>query len=83
MTTKFRALVGLTYPTPSSLKAVAKAGGMSKLTDEERAKVVLKSVKAGSLCDDIPESSRKWLLKSKCIEEVLPKSASQRKGAKK
>ena len=69
---KYRALVGLTYPTPVSLKTVLAAGGISKLSEAQREKVTLKNVKAGTLCDDIPEKSVKGLLAQGSIEEVTP-----------
>ena len=69
---KYRALVGLMYPTPASLKIVLKAGGISKLSEAQREKVTLKNVKAGALCDDIPEKSIKSLVAQGSIEEVTP-----------
>ena len=70
MATRFRATVELTYPTPASLKVVLAAGGMTKLSEEQRAKVTLKRVPAGSYCDDIPEKSIKKLLARGHITEV-------------
>jgi hypothetical protein len=67
---KYRALVGLMYPTPATLKIVIKAGGISKLSEAQRENVTLKNVKAGALCDDIPEKSIKSLLAKGEIEEV-------------
>ena len=69
---KYRALVGLIYPTPASLKLVLKAGGISKLSEAQREKVTLKNVNAGALCDDIPEKSIKDLLAKGSIKEVAP-----------
>ena len=69
---KYRALVGLMYPTPASLKLVLKAGGISKLSEAQREKVTLKNVNAGALCDDIPEKSIKSLVAKGEIEEVTP-----------
>jgi hypothetical protein len=67
---KYRALVGLLYPTPDSLKLVLKAGGISKLSEAQREKVTLKNVNAGALCEGIPEKSIKSLLAKGEIEEV-------------
>ena len=67
---KYRARVGLNYPTPASLKTVLAAGGVSKLSAEQRTKVTFKNVKAGALCDDIPEKSIKGLLAKGSIEKV-------------
>ena len=69
---KYRAIVGLMYPTPASLKTVLKAGGISKLSEAQREKVTLKNVKAGALCEDIPEKSIKGLLAQGSIEKVTP-----------
>ena len=74
---RYRAVVDLTYPAPGSLKAVLDAGGLSKMTDEQRAKVTFKRVKAGSYTDHIPEKSIKALLKDGSI-----KAESRRKGTK-
>ena len=66
---KLRAAVDLTYPTPASLKIVLAAGGVSKLTPEQRAKVTMKTVAAGQSCDDLPAGSRAALIASgKVIE---------------
>ena len=68
MAERYRAVVDLTYPAPGSLKAVQSAGGLSKMSDEQRAKVVFKHVKAGGYADNIPEKSVKWLLKGGMIK---------------
>ena len=77
---KYRATVGLSYPTPASLKIVLAAGGISKLSEAQREKVTLKNVKAGALCDDIPEKSIKGLLAQGSIEEVTPAVKKTKKG---
>jgi len=71
---KLRATVDLVYPTPASLKVVLAAGGISKLTPEQRAKVSLKTVKAGKFCDDLPAESRDALIKRGAVEEVTARS---------
>ena len=68
MAERYRAVVSLSYPAPGSLKAVLAAGGLSKMTAEQRAKVVFKRVKAGAYADNIPEKSVKWLLKGGMIK---------------
>jgi len=72
---KLRAMVDLTYPTPASLKVVLAAGGISKLTPEQREKVVLKTVATGKFCDDLPPSSRAALLASGNVVEGTAKQA--------
>ena len=81
---RLKAIVGISYPDSASLKIVQKAGGLSKLSDEQRAKVKIKNVKAGGFCDDIPEDSRKNFLKLGYIREVESKtSASKSDGSRK
>ena len=67
---RYRAVVDLTYPAPSSLGAVEKAGGLSKMTPEQCDKVILQRAKAGTIADGLPKSSVKWLLKSELITLV-------------
>lgn len=67
---RYRALVNLTYPTAASLKEVLTAGGLSKLSPEQRDQVVLKRVKSGSLADGVPETSVKDLLRRGLIQRV-------------
>ena len=67
---RYRAVVDLTYPSPSSLSAVANAGGLSKMSPEQRDKVTLHHVKAGTIAHGIPKTSVKWLLKSDLITLV-------------
>ncbi len=68
--TRLRARVGLNYPTPQSLAIVNQAGGLSKLTPEQRAKVKTKRVEAGGWCDDVPASALPYLLQARKVEEV-------------
>lgn len=81
MSERYRATVALTYPALSSLKQVLAAGGMSKLTPEERKTITMKHVKAGALADGLPEKSIKRLLRDGKIEKVGAKS-TKRKGKK-
>jgi hypothetical protein len=64
--TRYRALVGMNYPTDPALDERLrnrKGGGM---TDEEAAQ--LKRVEPGDIVDDVPEKSVGWLLKQGAIE---------------
>jgi len=70
MSKKYRALVDITWPDSDSLAIVKKAGGLSKLSPEQLAKVKMKTCKAGKTSDELIESSTKWLLKQGLIEEV-------------
>jgi|TARA_R110000824_G_scaffold21078_6_gene78873 hypothetical protein len=73
---RLKALVGISYPDAASLGIVLKAGGLSKLDDEQLAKVKMRNVKPGGFCDDIPEASKKSFLKFGYIEKVGDKDAS-------
>jgi hypothetical protein len=74
---RLRAVVGMSYPDAASLKIVEKAGGLSKLTDDQLKKVKIINVKAGGFCDDIPEKSRKNFLKCGYIREVDPSGSAK------
>jgi hypothetical protein len=78
---RYRALVALTYPALSSLQVVTAAGGMSKLTPEQRKTITMKQIKAGALADGLPETSIKRLLRDGKIAKVGA-TASKRKGKK-
>jgi hypothetical protein len=80
---RLRAIVGISYPDSSSLKIVQKAGGLSKLTDEQQAKVTIKNVNPGGYCDDIPEASRKNFLKFGYIKEVDSVATKPKRGTAK
>tara|TARA_R110000824_G_scaffold8899_3_gene40388 strand:- start:4880 stop:5119 length:240 start_codon:yes stop_codon:yes gene_type:complete len=77
---RLRAVVGVSYPDPTSLAIVEKAGGLSKLSDEQRAKVKMKDVKAGGFCDDMPAKSIKNFLKWGYIREVDSEPKKGKKG---
>ena len=66
---KLLATGDLVYPTPAGLKIVEEAGGMSKLSPEQRERVKLKHVKAGGYCDDLPSISRDSLIASGKVTE--------------
>ena len=70
MANRLRAKQGLTYPAPASQALVEKAGGLSKLTPTERAKVKLRRVEAGEWCDDLPEPSKAHLIEQNLVEVV-------------
>ena len=86
MAKRLRAKTGLTYPDVQSLPIVTEAGGMGSLTPKQRAKVNLKTVKAGQWCDDFPACSLAYRLERGHIEEVevevQKKTAPPKKGAK-
>lgn len=86
MAKRLRAKTGLSYPDAQSLAIVTEAGGMHSLTPKQRAKVTLKTVKAGQWCDDFPACSLAYRLERGHIEEVEveapKKSQSSKKGAK-
>ena len=58
MTTRLRARRGFAYPaTSEGLRLVREAGGLSKMTPAERARVRYRTVQPGGWCDDMPEES--------------------------
>lgn len=77
MTHRLKAVIGLTYPEPKSLELVLEAGGLSKLTAKQRAKVKLRYVKPGEWCDDLPECSRDHLItKGSVIKVAIEEKSS-------
>ncbi len=70
MAKRLRAVRGLSYPDATGLPAVLKAGGLSKLSPEERAAVKFRRVEPGGWCDDLPEISRVALLAAGDVEEI-------------
>ena len=59
----YRAVVGMNFPDADGLAALKKAGGVSKLADEESEALMEIRVEAGGLCEGLPKSAQKWLLK--------------------
>lgn len=80
MKERFRALKGLTFAAPACQAMVRKAGGISKLSSDEQAKLKMTRVEPGEVTDQIPEESIGWLLDQRCIERVAQSSAAQTKG---
>ncbi len=61
-----------TYPAdPVSLRKIQDAGGLSKMTDDDRRKLAFKTVKAGQDCSDMPKTAmdvylaRGWVVEDK------------------
>ena len=65
----YRAAVGLNYPDAKGLALIKKVGGVSKLTADDRASITEIRVEAGAVCDGLPKSAQKWLLKDGYIAE--------------
>lgn len=63
-----------TYPADvASLRLVQKAGGVSKLSNEELSRIKFKTVKSGDDCSDMPLSSLQvYLSRGDIIETVSP-----------
>ena len=59
----YRAAVGLNYPDAEGLALIKKAGGVSRLTADDRASITEIRVEAGAVCDGLPKSAQKWLQK--------------------
>ena len=75
---RLRAVVGLEYPDAKSQAVIEAAGGISKLTEAQRDKLKTKKVKPGGVCDDVPPSSLKALLKQ---GSVVQEGSSEDEGA--
>ncbi len=60
----------LSYPDSASQKVIKRAGGIEKLTDEQRAALVIKDVPRGEWCDDMPEEPRAKFIEVGKIEVV-------------
>jgi hypothetical protein len=48
---------GFRYPVGASIGVVARAGGLSKMTDAQRAGLVFKEAAVGERCDDMSPAS--------------------------
>ena len=70
MSRRLKALVDLSYPHPDSLGMVKRAGGISKLSEEQFKKLKMIHRKSGQFCDDMPISSRKHQLKQNNVKIV-------------
>lgn len=57
MPKRYRVVEGeFTYPAdPISLRAIRDAGGLSQMSDEDKAKLKFKTVVVGDECSDMPE----------------------------
>ncbi len=81
MAKRLRAVTaGLSYPCAADLEMVREAGGMSKLTKENHAKVKARErkPKVGEWCDDMPAESVAYQLLRGRIEEVEVEAAMPR-----
>ena len=83
MAKRLRALNGIDYPDAESLDIMLRAGGSSKLTDEQREKLekTMKMTRreVGEWCDDMPKKARARYLASGDVEEV---DVAPKRGAK-
>lgn len=64
-----------TYPAdPLSLRAILDAQGMSNMSEEDKAKLKMKTVGPGGDCSDMPASSLAiYLERGWVVEELNPK----------
>lgn len=70
MVTRLIARRGLFYPDVESLPVVRAAGGLSRLADDDRARLTFRRVEPGEACDDVPEESRPHLLERGDIQAI-------------
>ena len=61
---------GLSWPVGASLAKVKDAGGLSRMTEDERAGLEFNTPTVGAVVDEVPESSVVWLLEQGHIEFV-------------
>lgn len=83
---------GFFYPAdPESVRLVREAGGLSKLTQAQRAEVRMKSVAIGEDCSDMPSESLALRLSRGEVERIAgadvasaaaPRTAKAKKGAR-
>jgi hypothetical protein len=66
--TVYRVRQALRYPTGAGLARVRAAGGLSRLTPEERASLPMVVKEPGDVASDVPEESAGWLLEQGLIE---------------
>lgn len=64
---------GFRYPVGASVAAVVKAGGVSKMTEAQRASLTFKVVGVGDRCDDMPAASAAVYLERGDIARVTAK----------
>ena len=62
---------GVSWPVGASLTKVKDAGGLSRMTEEERAGLDFNTPALGAVVDDVPESSAVWLVEQGHLELVL------------
>ncbi len=68
--TRLRTITGHSYPVGESRSLVKKAGGIRKLTEQQRASLKIKQVVPGGWIDDMPYEPRKAFLARGTIEEI-------------
>lgn len=66
----YRVLIPLRYPVGPSLDRVRKAGGLSRLSADERASVVMVERQAGVIVSDVPSESVRWLIDQGYLAEM-------------
>lgn len=82
MSRRLRALRGLVYPADAdSVALVKRAGGLSKMSPEQRKRIKLRQVPAGAFCDDAPKSSIGGLLRKHAVEWVDVGGAAEHAGS--
>ncbi len=84
MASSYRVVRGFGCPDPRSLKIVRKAGGMSKLSDEQRADVNILEYAVGDPYKGAPKDLREGHIAKGLVELVpdAPAKKAQKKGGK-
>jgi len=65
---------GFRYPVGASVAAVARAGGLSKMSPSQREALTFKTVLKGERCDDMPASAAALYLGRGDIARVVQSS---------
>ena len=75
---KYRVVRGFGCPDPRSIKTVLRAGGMSKLTDEERASVSFVEFAIGDEYKGAPKELRAGHIAKGLVKLVPAKSSNEK-----
>ncbi len=68
----------ITYPIdPKAVQAIAKAGGLSRMSAKDRAGIEFRSVEAGGDCSDMPKKLQQVQIQSGNVEIVTPRSTAK------
>lgn len=67
----YRVMRRLRYPARADQDRVRLAGGLHRLTADERLTLMLVERRPGDIVEDVPRESIAWLLAQGCLEVVM------------